>query len=82
MDAMHSSQLYMTDANESSVERDIKQRAATSLFDPSVLLFHSLSMNEVRPKPHNETLATTENKAPVSRENENRISSTRSTFSL
>ncbi|KAI9239049.1 hypothetical protein MVEG_05023 [Podila verticillata NRRL 6337] len=46
MDATHSSQLHMTDASESSVERDIKQRAATSLFDPSVLLFHSLSMNE------------------------------------
>ncbi|KAF9379898.1 hypothetical protein CPB97_008690 [Podila verticillata] len=46
MDATHSSQLYMTDASESSMERDIKQRAATPLFDPSVLLFHSLSMNE------------------------------------
>lgn len=44
---MHSPQRYMIDASESGVERDIKQRAAISVFDPSVLLFHSLSMNEV-----------------------------------
>ncbi|KAF9573455.1 hypothetical protein EC968_008540 [Mortierella alpina] len=33
---------------DSAVEKEIKQRAATALHDHSVLLLHALSMNEVK----------------------------------